>query len=30
MILSDLIDFENFKYKWDIIENMSEFAELKI
>jgi putative nucleotidyltransferase with HDIG domain len=30
MILSDLIDFENFKYKWNIIENISEFAELKI
>ena len=30
MLLTDLIDFENCEYKWDVIENIPEFAILKI
>lgn len=29
MLLTDLIDFKNCEYKWDVIENIPEFSELK-
>ena len=29
MLLTDLIDFKNCEYKWDVIENIPEFAILK-